>query len=73
MQFLRGSWDTRMIGVNLRDECITIHYEGPGVMQGMGDPLQVIQEAGNAACGERSAKEVDWEGRQTVGSREQET
>jgi hypothetical protein len=62
-----------LIGVNPRGECITVHYKGPGVMKGVGDPLQVVQEARSAACSECSAKEVDREGRQTVGSHEQKT
>jgi hypothetical protein len=53
-----------LIGVNPRDECITVHYEGPGVMQGVGDPWQVIREAGNAACSVCRAKEVDGKKRQ---------
>ena len=59
MRFLRDGLDTRIIGVNLRDDCISIYYKDQRVMQGVGDLLRVIQEAENAACSECSAKEVN--------------
>jgi hypothetical protein len=40
-------------------------------VRGVGDLLQVIEEAEDAACGWRRAKEVDREGRQIVGNHEQ--
>ena len=45
MRFLRDGLDTKIIGVNLRDDCISIYYKDQRVMQGVGDLLQVIQEA----------------------------
>jgi hypothetical protein len=53
-----------LIAVNLREECITIHNKGPGVIRGVADLLQVMQEAGSAACSQCRAKEVDQAQRQ---------
>jgi AmiR/NasT family two-component response regulator len=64
MQLSRDRLDTSIIAVKLRDEYITIHCKGPGVTQKVGEALQAIQEAGNAACSVGRAKEVDEEERQ---------
>jgi DNA-binding NarL/FixJ family response regulator len=49
MRFLRDGLDTQIVGLNLRDECISIYYKGHGVMQGAGDLLRAIEEAGHPA------------------------
>jgi DNA-binding NarL/FixJ family response regulator len=51
MRFLRNGLHTQIIGVNLQDNCISFYYKDQRVMQRVGELLQVIQEAGNAACG----------------------
>lgn len=61
MRFLRDGLDTQIIGVNLQDNCISLYYKGHCVMQKVGDLLQVIQEAGKAACSPCSAKEGEQE------------
>jgi len=59
MRFLRNGLDTQIIGVNLQDNCISFYYKDRWVMQKVGDLLQVIREAGKAACSSCSAEEEE--------------
>lgn len=61
MRFVRNGSGTKVIGVNLGDDCISIYYEGHRAMQGVGDLLRIIQEVGNIAGGECQAEEVESE------------